>query len=169
MLARPGIRSVIARFPWVAFGFGPILILALVVAAALLMQGARHLVKFVATSVVSAVGEVPIDAVNWLATYAAPLAIALVLCIIGIRQRIAVGWIVLGLSLVCVVGGFHEIGVRWSTVPRTVGARSQLRTCATFSGTHDHRRDCTEQQSIWSLVGAGYWLWLHLTSGRVVE
>ena len=60
MLARPGIRSVIARFPWVAFGFGPILILALVVAAALLMQGALILWSSAATSVVSAVGEVPI-------------------------------------------------------------------------------------------------------------
>ena len=27
------------------------------------------------------------------------------------------GWIVLGLAIICIVGGFHEIGVKWSSVP----------------------------------------------------
>jgi hypothetical protein len=117
MLARPGVRSMTARYPWAAFGVGPLLMLAFVVASALFIQGG-----LISWSPPIPQWSIPwvrlsFDVLNWLTTYAAPLAIALILVVIGIRQRMSSGWILLGLAIVCVVGGFHEIGAIWSTEP----------------------------------------------------
>jgi hypothetical protein len=116
MLARPELRSVTARFPWVVFGFGPVLMLALVVSAAILIEGGiaflhpaipRWSVDWVRFS---------FDALNWLVMYAAPLAIAAVVSVVGIKRRVTTGWILFGLVIISMVGGFHEIGVKWSYV-----------------------------------------------------
>src|SRR5262245_33579372 len=116
MLARSGVRSVTARFPWAVFGFGPVLMLALVVYTALLIQVGLFSWSPAIPPWSILWARFSFDVLNWLATYAAPLAIAAVLCVVGIRQRITVSWIVLGLAIVCIVGGFNEIGVRWSDV-----------------------------------------------------
>lgn len=117
MSARSELRSLSARFPWAAFGVGPVLMLALVVYAALLIQGG---IIFWGPGIPQwsiAWARLSFDALNWLTTYAAPLVIAAVLFVIGIRQRMTMSWIVLGLAIICVVGGFHEIGVKWSSMP----------------------------------------------------
>lgn len=102
MLARPGLRSVTARFPWVVFGFGPVLMLALVVVAAILIEGGivlwgpeipRWSVDWASFS---------FDALNWAVTYSAPLGIAALLVLVGVRQRSREAWIVTGAAIVCI-------------------------------------------------------------------
>ena len=117
MLARPELRSVAARYPWFAFGLAPVMMLALVVATALLIQGGIIFWSPAIPPWSVAWAKLSFDALNWLATYAAPLVIAAMLCVIGFRQRMTARWIVLGLAIVCLVGGFHEIGVRRSSMP----------------------------------------------------
>jgi len=117
MLARPGIKSMTARFPWATFGFGPVVMLALCVAGALFIQGGLILWSPAVPKWAVPWGKLSFNALNWLATFAAPLLIAAVLVAVGIRQRITTGWIMLGLATICVIGAFHEIGIKWSTMP----------------------------------------------------
>jgi len=169
MLARPGKRSLTARFPSAAFCLGPILMLALVVAAALLIQGG-----FIFWSPPIPQWSVPwakvsIDGLNWLATYAAPLAIAAVLCVVGITQRMTANWIVLGLAIVCVIGGFHEIGVRWSATPTQpselyvgFGLAPPFPRGMIIAGLYRAAINI-------ALVGVGYVLWLRQTPDRLTQ
>jgi hypothetical protein len=55
-------------------------------------------------------------------TYAAPVGIALLLCWLGLRQRIADRWIIAGVCVICVFGAFHVMNMSWSNVP----GRSEL-------------------------------------------
>jgi hypothetical protein len=162
MLARPDLRSVTARFPWAVFGFGPVLILALAIASAL----------FVQVGIIFASPEIPLwsipwarlsfDIVNWLATYAAPLAIAAALSVLGIRQRMPMSWIALGLATICIVGGFHEIGVKWSSVP---AQPSELYVSFAFAPPFPEQLIVTgvfRAAVNVVLVGMACWLWLRV-------
>ena len=117
MLARPELRSLSARLPWAVFGVGPVLMLALVVAGALFIQGGLIFWSPAIPPWSVVWGKLSFDALNWLATYAAPLLIAAIISIIGIRQRVPTTWTMLGLAIISFVGGFHEIGVKWSSTP----------------------------------------------------
>jgi hypothetical protein len=46
---------------------------------------------------------------NSLATIVAPLAIAIGLCIAGLRQRMSATWIFVGIACACALGAFQEI------------------------------------------------------------
>ncbi len=50
-------------------------------------------------------------------TYLLALAIALLLYIVGARQRIAAAWIIVAIVSVCVLGGFHEVGLQPADEP----------------------------------------------------
>jgi hypothetical protein len=123
MLARPGIRSVTARFPWAVFGFGPVLMLVLAVLAAVLTEGGF----LYALSAWSPGVTPPANPPDWikrlafvwncLINYAAPLMIAALLCVLGIRQRMSGRWVAFGTAIVCILGAFHEVAVLWADVP----------------------------------------------------
>lgn len=169
MLARPGMRSVTARFPWAVFSFGPVLMLAVVVAATLLIQAGLIFWSPPIPQWSVPWARASLDGLNWLATYAAPLAVAAVLCVVGIRQRLTASWIVLGLAIVCVVGGFHEVGVRWSTAleqPSEVyvgfGLAPPFPRGMIIAGVYRAVINV-------ALAGAGYWLWLRRTSDRLAH
>jgi hypothetical protein len=117
MLSRPELRSVVARFPWAVFGLGPVLMLVLVVSAAILIEGGIAFLHPAIPRWSVDWARFSFDAVNWLVMYAAPLAIAAVVSVVGINQRVTTGWVVFGLIIISVVGGFHEVGVKWSYVP----------------------------------------------------
>ena len=116
MLTRQGVRSIAARYPWAVFGLGPVaLVLAVLVGAVLIEAGVLNLI----TALIGRpklIGHVPpewvvstVNAWNWLATTAAPLVIAAVLCVMGLRQRTKPAWIFTGIAIACVLGGFQEM------------------------------------------------------------
>ena len=158
MLARPELRSLAARFPWAVFGFGPVLMLVLIVAAALVIQGTIFLNPTIPRSSL-AWARPSFDAFSWFATYAAPLFIAIGLCIVGIRQRMAAFWIVLGLIVACIFGGFHHVGVTW---PDAASRPPELGI--SFALAPPFPRDmilfgCLRAAISCALAGAVYWLW----------
>jgi hypothetical protein len=120
MLARPGMRSISARYPWAVFGLGPIaMVVATLVAAIALEAVAIFLAgKLMHRSSPFVLAPPPewavwtIFAWNTLATYAAPLAIAVALCLVGLRQRMSATWIFTGIVIACVLGAFQVLNWR---------------------------------------------------------
>ena len=117
MLSRPELRSLTARFPWAVFGLGPVALLALGFAAAL---AAEIGIIELATAYGSAIGLKPgPDAARWFtrvllvwntfAVYFAPLGFAALLYLVGSRQRMRPAWIVTGVALACILGGFQNL------------------------------------------------------------
>lgn len=119
MLNRPELRSYASRFPWLVFGLGPILALAIVLVTATLVEGGLlilHKNLFFPPDVRPVAPDwlqFVVAAWNGTMTYALPIAIATGICILGLRQRISARWIMLALAVTCFVGAFHEIGMHW--------------------------------------------------------
>lgn len=116
MLARPGVRSISARFPWVVFGLAPIaMVVAAIYGAVLIEVGVFDLVSALVHRPKMAGHPPPewftliVFGWNWLATWAAPLAIAVALCAVGLRQRISSAWIFTGITIACVLGAFQVL------------------------------------------------------------
>lgn len=117
MLEKPELRSFMARFPWAAFGVGPVALLALSIAAALFAeQGIIQAVTLwapllgITPGPAAAHGFTQIMLVwNMLAIYGAPLLFAWLFYWLGSRQRMPKGWIMTGVAIVCVVGGFQNM------------------------------------------------------------
>ena len=117
MLERPGLRSLASRYPWAVFGLGPIAMLALGLAVAL---AAEIGIIELATAYGSAIGLKPgPDAARWFtrvllvwntfAVYFVPLAFAALFYLVGSRQRMRPAWIITGVALICVLGGFQNL------------------------------------------------------------
>ena len=169
MLARPGMRSVTARFPWAVFGLGPVLMLALVVAMAILIEG----------GIVFWGPEIPrwsvdwarfsFDALNWAVTYSAPLGIAALVVLVGVRQRSRGAWIVAGAAIVCIVGAFHDVGIQWSDSPASPSTLNASFALAPPFPRHMLIAGMFRAAINMGLVGVGYWLWLRQTSERAAQ
>ena len=113
MLARPDLRSLMARYPWAVFGVGPaVLLLASLAGAVAIEGGVINLASAVLHHPTATQRERFVFAIavwNTLATYVAPFAIAAALCIAGQRQRMPAAWIFAGIAIACVLGGFQEM------------------------------------------------------------
>lgn len=176
MLARPGLRSYTARHPWAVFGLGSVLMLAVIVVAAILME-----VGFLFLHVVlvrhSANDHPPapewlklsVTVWNWLVMYVAPLAAAALLSIVGIKQRMGSAWIVTALAIICVLGGFHEIVAKFSDVP---GRPSELSARLAFAPPFPREMILSglfRAAINLALAGGTYWLWLRHQFSAAVE
>jgi hypothetical protein len=118
MLSRPELRSLTSRYPWAVFGLGPIAMLALSIVVALQIEvWLLDLTSYVAGNLM---GIQPSPAAarrvtmaftvyNALAVYGAPLAFAALLYRVGSRHRTPKAWIVTGVAIVCVLGGFQNL------------------------------------------------------------
>lgn len=120
---RPELRSLIARHPWAAFGFSPVLALVAGVTAAALIERVLigSVVSFsVSTTTTSVIHpawlKASIAVTNAAVNYALPLAIAGLVGVLGTRRRVSHRFILLGVVLASVVGAGHQIFVRWSDV-----------------------------------------------------
>jgi hypothetical protein len=113
MLARPGTRSLAARFPWAVFGIVPAAsVFAAVFAAVLIEVMIFNALHALVPHPPAGAREMLISVMavwNWLATTAAPLAIAAVLCAIGLRQRMQSTWIFAGIAIACCLGAFQQL------------------------------------------------------------
>jgi hypothetical protein len=113
MLARPELRSLAARHPLMVFGLGPVAMVVAALAVTLATEiGVLNTISAFVSHPSDAQREIFVFAVgvwNTLATTLAPLAIATALCIVGLRQRVAPGWIFAGIVCACFFGAFQEI------------------------------------------------------------
>jgi hypothetical protein len=117
LLAKPGLRSLTARFPWAVFGLGPVAMIALSFVAALLVEvgflESAHLwmpvFGLTPGPVAARWGTQVLLVWNTLAVCGAPLLLAWLFYWMGSRQRIPARWIVLGVALVCILGGFQTL------------------------------------------------------------
>ncbi|HEY5084769.1 MAG TPA: hypothetical protein VII48_09625, partial [Rhizomicrobium sp.] len=123
MLARPELRSFMARYPWAVFGIGPVVMLALGVAAALFLE--VGIIMFLDHLLHGVIGYAPATTAakvanakiatqiftgyNTLAVYGAPLLFAWLFYRVGSQQGMRPAWIVTGVVLVCVLGGFQNL------------------------------------------------------------
>src|SRR5687768_3077443 len=110
MVSQSGMRSVTARYPWAVFGLGPAaLLFAILVGAVLIEFGLLKALVGVGEGDRFSGADVPgwlkffIWVWNGLVMYAAPLAIAVLIVFIGIRQRMAARWLALGAVAACVI------------------------------------------------------------------
>jgi hypothetical protein len=117
MLERPELRAFMARYPWAVFGVGPILMLVLSLAAALAVEmGIIQSANLWAPSFGVTPGPIAAKGFtqalliwNTLTMYGGPLAFAWLFYWIGERQRMPKTWIMTGIAIVCVAGGFQNL------------------------------------------------------------
>ena len=118
MLSRPELRSLTARFPWAVFGIAPLVIPLLSAVAALYFEiwfinHVHGLFSYLTGQppgpVTAKLATEVFTAYNTLAIYAAPLLFAWAFYWLGSRQRMRPAWIITGVSLICLFGGFQEL------------------------------------------------------------
>ena len=113
MLQQPAMRSFVARYPWAAFVLGPIA----------MSVGALALTLAVELAVLTHIGPIRnpnhlpppewllagVGVWNSLPSIVAPIAIAGLLCFVGLRQRMPMPWVYLGVAIACVLGAFQQL------------------------------------------------------------
>jgi hypothetical protein len=127
MIAQPALRSWAARAPWAAFVLGPLL--GWIAASA---AGMTLLIAIVQAH--RAAPEAPTILPGWfgaletgitgLSLYILPVLIGWAIASIALRQRIAAGWPLAGLTLIAVIGGGTQIDLSLPTAPGTHGELS---------------------------------------------
>jgi hypothetical protein len=168
LLARPGLRSVTARVPWLVFGFGPPAMLLAAAYAAILvgigfLEGQtvfeRHITPPAWVQFLVVLG-------NGLVTYAVPLAVTGIVVALGQRQRLSARWIAFGVVTACVFGGFFEIYIGWpdAEIARWPGAGTPGHAEIYLSLEHWEPevilRGVLRSLVNLLLVGAACWYWL---------
>lgn len=118
MLARPEMKSLTARHPWAVFGLGPIALLALSIVAGVYLEvwllnhtgPLFRLFGIMGPSPHSARIATEVYTVyNSLIVFGGPLLFAWLFYWLGSRQRMAAHWIIGGVALICVLGGFQNL------------------------------------------------------------
>ena len=169
MLARPELRSLTSRFPWAVFGLGPVVLLALSVVAALYLE--FGLLTFLSYLINDLMGYAPHSATvkqanaklvteiftiyNMLAVYVVPLLFAWLFYRMGSQQRMPRSWIMLGVILVCVLGGFQNI-VFYDTGCRGCG---HLMVDSAFLPPFPHFAEGVARAAMNIAIAGGVW-WL---------
>ena len=117
MLARPELRSFMARFPWAVFGMGPVALLALSILGGLYFEvwlidhtsfawAWFHMQPSPASA---RIATKVYTTYNTLVTFGGPLLFAWIFYWIGSRQRMPKVWIIAGVAIVCVLGSFQNL------------------------------------------------------------
>jgi hypothetical protein len=114
MLDRPELRSLSARYPWAVFVLAPAMLPAIALVAAVLVEIASF---DVISTFYKNPAHVPppawfVDTVaawNWSATHALPLVLAILLCVMGVAQRMRPAWTIAGVALACLAGAFQQV------------------------------------------------------------
>ncbi|MGZ5929597.1 MAG: hypothetical protein ACXWLX_10310, partial [Rhizomicrobium sp.] len=93
---------------------------------------------------------------NTLAVYFAPLAFAALLYLVGSRQRMRPAWIVTGVSLICVLGGFQNL-IFYDTGCRGCGV---LLMQSAFMPPFPHFAEGLARAAMNLAIAGGVWWWL---------
>jgi hypothetical protein len=169
LLDRPGLRSLTSRAPWLVFGLAPVAVLLLVVIASAFFEvGLLKGYAWIAGAEISPGSFTGADLPVWLMSfiwtwnqlvmYAAPFALAALVVVIGTRQRIGGVWILIGVAIAAIAGGFHVMEVRFADQP------GQSALSAGFGLVGPFPNDMTApgigRAAInLVLIGTAYWLW----------
>jgi hypothetical protein len=170
MLARPELQSFMARHPWAVFGVGPVVMLGLGFAAALFLE--VGVIVFLNWLLHSVIGYMPGSSAakvanaktatqiftiyNTLAVYGAPLLFAWLFYRVGSRQRMPAAWIVTGVTLVCILGGFQNL-VFYDTGCRGCG---HLLVQSAFIPPYLHLAEGIARAVMNLAIAGGVWWWL---------
>jgi len=164
MLARPELRSLTSRFPWVVFGLGPIALLALSVIGGIFLE--IWIIDH--TSFVWAWFQMPpspatarvatkvYTAYNTLVVFGGPLLFAWLFYWIGARQRMPKAWIIAGVAIVCVLGGFQNL-IFYDTGCRGCG---HLLMQSAFLPPFPHFAEGVARAAMNLAIAGGAWWWL---------
>ena len=124
MMNRPELRSITARYPWAVFGITPVLTLLAILFAAtfgesVVLNPYLSMVQEPGTARLPPPDwlEFSVAAFNGLMTGVTPLGIAAILWVIGTKQRMSARWVILGVAVICVAGGFFEMEMSWPGGP----------------------------------------------------
>jgi hypothetical protein len=170
MLSRPELKSFTARYPWAVFGLGPLVMLALAVAAALFLEvGIIMVLNWLLLDVMgympgSAAAKVAnakiateiFTVYNALAVYGAPLILAWLFYQIGSQQRMRPAWIVTGIVLVCILGGFQNL-IFYDTGCKGCG---HLLVQSAFIPPFPHFAEGLARAAMNLAIVSGVWWWL---------
>jgi hypothetical protein len=113
MLEQPGMRSFVSRYPWAAFVLGPISMSVVALAVTIVIEAG--VLSFIGPMVNPSHRPPPDWAMaavglwNALPSNVAPIAIAALMAIIAMRQRMAMRWVFLGAVTACIVGAFQQL------------------------------------------------------------
>lgn len=114
MLERPELRSWSTCYPWAVFVLGPAVLPLTALVAAVFVEGFCF---NVITTFYKNPAHLPpptwfndiVSAWNWSATHVLPLIIAILLCLMGIRQRTKPAWIFAAVAIACIGGAFQQL------------------------------------------------------------
>jgi hypothetical protein len=170
MLARPDLRSFMVRYPWAVFGIGPVMMLGLGVAAALFLE--VGILMFLDYLLHGVIGYAPateaakmanaktatqiFTVYNTLAVYGAPLLFAWLFYRAGSRQRMRPAWIVTGIVLISVLGGFQNL-IFYDTGCRGCG---HLLVQSAFIPPYPHFAEGLARAAMNLIIAGGAWWWL---------
>jgi uncharacterized membrane protein len=126
MLARDDLKSLAARYPKFMFGIMPVLLLVLglavfVLGLAAVIYSFRPEGK--PYSIVPDDWRTAVAIWMFFANHILPLALAALIAKIGYEQRLAPQWWIMGVAIVCILGGFSDLNVQW---PAYEGAGGEL-------------------------------------------
>jgi hypothetical protein len=163
MLAKPELRSLTARFPWAVFGLAPLALPLVIAVAALYLE-----IGIIETATVwaPALGVTPGPvAAKWFtlamlvwntfAVYFAPLLFAALIYLAGSRQRMPRAWILTGVALVCVLGGFQNL-IFYDTGCRGCGV---LLMQSAFVPPFPHFAEGLARAGMNLAIAGGVWWW----------
>ena len=164
MLARPELRSLTSRFPWVVFGLGPIALLALSVIGGIFLEiWIINHTSFVwawlqmpPSPATARVATKVYTAYNTLVVFGGPLLFAWLFYWIGARQRMPKAWIIAGVAIVCVLGGFQNL-IFYDTGCRGCG---HLLMQSAFLPPFPHFAEGVARAAMNLAIAGGAWWWL---------
>lgn len=164
MLARTELRSLTSRFPWAVFGLGPIALLALSVVGGIFLEiWIINHTSFVwawfhmQPSLESArIATKVYTAYNTLIVFGGPLLFAWLFTWIGARQRMPKAWIIAGVAIVCVAGGFQNL-IFYDTGCRGCG---HLLIQSAFIPPFPHFAEGVARAAMNLAIAGGVWWWL---------
>jgi hypothetical protein len=171
VLARPELRSVIARHPMAFFGVGPVATLIAAIVFAVFLEHEFVVAHLRLTDWLRTTNAIPQGGTlppmwvrtsvawwNWAVTYAAPVAIAAAICVVGTRQRMPLRWIVAGAAVASTFGAFHFVDATWTNIPY------QSRLAVSYIGPGYTRHMvlfCFARLAVnLFLLSLAYWFWL---------
>ncbi|HXS06759.1 MAG TPA: hypothetical protein VN723_08225 [Rhizomicrobium sp.] len=162
MLSRPELRSFMSRFPWAVFGLGPIALLVLSIFGGLYFEvwlidhtGFVWAWFHMQPSPASArIATKVYTAYNTLIVFGAPLLFAWLFYRIGSRQRMRPAWIIAGVALVCILGGFQNL-IFYDTGCKGCG---QLLVQSAFIPPFPHFAEGVVRAAVNLAIAGGIWL-----------
>jgi hypothetical protein len=142
VLARPELRTWAYRWPWIAYGVTPTLLLVLAFVALLLLLGLSHVARtdqgtFSARWGSPAAVWSVFGAMRLFYSVGLPVVLAGACCFVAGQRGVASRWPLMGVVIASVVGAALHFNIVWPHGPEANGALSLQLTVPPFPGSGD--------------------------------